>query len=43
MPKTIYQQLSEGERHAIAIALHQGVTQRAIASALGRSPSTIPR
>ncbi len=43
MPKTSYQQLSEGERHAISLGLQQGMTQRAIARALGRSPSTVSR
>ena len=43
MPNTSYQQLSEAERHAISLGLQQGMPQRAIARALGRSPSTISR
>ena len=43
MPKTSYRQLSASERHAMALALQQGMSQRAIARALGRSPSTISR
>ena len=43
MPQRSYQQLSEAERHAISLGLQQGMTQRAIARALGRSPSTISR
>ncbi len=43
MPQTKYRQLSEAERHAIALALQQGISLRAIARALGRSPSTISR
>ena len=43
MPQTNYRQLSEPERHAISLGLQQGMTQRAIARALGRSPSTISR
>jgi IS30 family transposase len=43
MPKTSYRQLSQSERHAMALALQQGMSQRAIARALGRSPSTISR
>lgn len=38
-----YSQLSEHERNAIALALQQGMSLRAIARALGRSPSTISR
>ena len=43
MPQTTSRQLSELERHAISLALQQGMSQRAIATALGRSPSTISR
>ena len=43
MPKASYRQLSQSERHAVALALQQGMSQRAIARALGRSPSTISR
>ena len=43
MAQTNYRQLSELERHAISLALQQGMSQRAIARALGRSPSTISR
>ncbi|WP_034388095.1 helix-turn-helix domain-containing protein, partial [Comamonas composti] len=38
-----YQQLTEAERHAIALGLQQKQSIRAIARALGRSPSTISR
>jgi len=38
-----YSQLSEQERCAIALALQQGMSLRAISRALGRSPSTISR
>jgi len=38
-----YSQLSEHERNAIALALQQGMSLRAISRALGRSPSTISR
>jgi IS30 family transposase len=38
-----YSQLSEHERCAIALALQQGMSLRAISRALGRSPSTISR
>lgn len=43
MPQTSYRQLSELERNTISLVLQQGMTQRAIARALGRSPSTISR
>ncbi|MEX7575488.1 IS30 family transposase [Pseudomonas aeruginosa] len=43
MSKKIYQQLSEGERHAIALGLQQKQSLSAIARALGRSKSTISR
>jgi len=38
-----YDQLGSGERHAIALGLQQHLSIRAIARALGRSPSTISR
>ena len=38
-----YEQISESERHAIAMGLQQKLSIRAIARALGRSPSTISR
>lgn len=38
-----YSQLNEQERCAIALALQQGMSLRAISRALGRSPSTISR
>ena len=41
MSNTSYRPLSVSERHAIALALQQGMSQRAIAQALGRSPSTL--
>ena len=43
MSTTHYSQLSEQERYAIALALQQGMSLRAVARALGRSPSTISR
>lgn len=43
MTKNTYEQLSEMERHAIALGLQQKQSLRAIARALGRSPSTISR
>ncbi len=42
MSKT-YEQVKESERHAIALGLQQKQSIRAIAKALGRSPSTISR
>jgi transposase, IS30 family len=39
----VYRHLSAEERHSIAILKLQGLSQRAIATALGRSPSTISR
>ena len=41
--KKSYEQISESERHAIALGLQQKQSLRAIARALGRSPSTISR
>ena len=38
-----YQQMSESERHAIALGLQQKQSLSAIARALGRSKSTISR
>ena len=38
-----YQQITESERHAIALGLQQKQSIRAISRALGRSPSTISR
>jgi IS30 family transposase len=38
-----YQHLSRDERAAIAIGLEQGLSRRAIARRLNRSPSTISR
>jgi IS30 family transposase len=38
-----YQHLSYEERSTIALGLQQGMSVRAIARALGRSPSTISR
>lgn len=43
MTKRTYEQISESERHAIALGLQQKQSIRAIARALGRSPSTIGR
>ena len=43
MTKKNYQQLSESERHAIALGLQQKQSLSAIARALGRSKSTISR
>ncbi len=43
MTKRTYEQIKETERHAIALGLQQGQSIRAIARALGRSPSTISR
>ena len=43
MPKRTYEQIKETERHAIALGLQQKQSIRAIARALGRSPSTISR
>jgi IS30 family transposase len=43
MPKRTYEQIKESERHAIALGLQQKQSIRAIARALGRSPSTISR
>lgn len=43
MTKKNYQQLSESERHAIALGLQQRQSLSAIARALGRSKSTISR
>lgn len=43
MTKNTYQQLSESERHAIALGLQQKQSLSAIARALGRSKSTISR
>ncbi len=43
MTQKHYSQLSEHERCAIALALQQGMSLRAISRALGRSPSTISR
>lgn len=43
MSQKRYEQIKESERHAIALALQQKQSIRAIARALGRSPSTISR
>lgn len=43
MTKTKYEQIHEAERHAIALGVQQKQSIRAIARALGRSPSTISR
>lgn len=43
MSKKTYEQIKESERHAIALGLQQKQSIRAIAKALGRSPSTISR
>ncbi len=43
MSKKNYQQLSQSERHAIALGLQQKQSLSAIARALGRSKSTISR
>ena len=43
MSKRTYEQITESERHAIALGLQQKQSLRAIARALGRSPSTISR
>ena len=43
MTKKSYQQLSENERHAIALGLQQKQSLSAIARALGRDKSTISR
>ena len=43
MTKRAYKQLTESQRHAIALGLQQSLSIRAIARALGRSPSTICR
>ena len=43
MTKKTYQQLSESERHAIALGLQQKQSLSAMARALGRSKSTISR
>ena len=43
MTKKNYQQLSESDRHAIALGLQQKQSLSAIARALGRSRSTISR
>jgi IS30 family transposase len=43
MTKISYEQIDESERHAIALGLQQKQSIRAIARALGRSPSTIRR
>ena len=43
MTKQSYQQLSESERHAIALGLQQKQSVSAIARALGRDKSTISR
>jgi len=43
MSKRTYEQIKESERHAIALGLQQKQSIRAIARALGRSPSTISR
>ena len=43
MSKRTYEQITESERHAIALGLQQKQSIRAIAKALGRSPSTISR
>ena len=38
-----YQQITESERHAIALGLQQKQSIRAISRALGHGPSTISR
>jgi len=43
MTQKNYQQLSQSERHAIALGLQQKQSLSAIARALGRSKSTISR
>ncbi len=43
MSQRTYEQIQESERHAIALGLQQKLSVRAIARALGRSPSTISR
>lgn len=43
MTTKTYEQLDASERHAIALGLQQHLSLRAIARALGRSPSTISR
>lgn len=43
MSKRTYEQVTESERHAIALGLQQKQSIRAIARALGRSASTISR
>ncbi|QTD47356.1 IS30 family transposase [Ottowia testudinis] len=43
MTQRAYQQITEMERHAIALGLQQGLSQSAIARALGRHKSTISR
>ena len=43
MSKKTYEQIKESERYAIALGLQQKQSIRAIARALGRSPSTISR
>ena len=43
MSERVYEQLSESERHAIALGLQQKLSVSAIARALGRSKSTISR
>lgn len=43
MSQKTYEQIKESERHAIALGLQQKQSIRAIARALGRSPSTISR
>ena len=40
MSKRTYEQIQESERYAIALGLQQKQSIRAIARALGRSPST---
>ena len=43
MSKKTYEQIKESERYAIALRLQQKKSIRAIAKALGRSPSTFSR
>ena len=43
MTSRTFEQINESERHAIALGLQQKQSIRAIATALGRSPSTISR
>lgn len=43
MSQRTYEQITQAERHAIALGLQQKQSIRAIARALGRSPSTISR